>query len=158
MIKSKFRQDTKKSTPGISTASLPDIVFMLLFFFMVSTVLREKTPLVKTKLPKATEVSKIEKKSWVSYVNIGPPTNPERFGTAPRIQLNDAFAQVDDVIEFVENERARRDERVRNYLTFALKVDQTARMGLVSDVKQELRKSNALKITYLSSPTDNLFD
>ena len=70
---SKFKKDSSKDTPGISTASLPDIVFMLLFFFMVTTVMRETTIMVKQSMPEATEIKKLEKKSLVSYIYIGSP-------------------------------------------------------------------------------------
>ena len=70
---SKFKKDTSKDTPGISTASLPDVVFMLLFFFMVTTVMRETTIMVQQSLPQATEIQKLEKKSLVSYIYIGSP-------------------------------------------------------------------------------------
>ena len=92
----------------------------------------------------------MEKKSFVSTINIGAPrpTYQIKYGTAPRIQLNDQFAEPEDIIEFVENERLQREERMRPLMTFALKVDKYAKMGLVTDVKQELRKAGALKITY----------
>ncbi len=146
----KFEKKGKKNTPGISTASLPDIIFILLFFFMVSTVLRESEALVRTNVPNATELTKIKQKSWVSTINIGPPVKRQqaKFGTAPRIQLNDKFGTPAQIIEFVENERLKRDERVIPYMTFALKVDVETKMGIVTDVKQELRKASALKITY----------
>jgi len=144
----KIKKELSREQPAISTASLPDIVFMLLFFFMVSTVLREEETLVKTTLPKATELTKQEKKSWVSTIHVGPPRNTEKYGTAPRIQLNDALAEVDDVIQFVESERLQRDERVRPFMTFSLKVDKETKIGIVTDIKQELRKANALKINY----------
>lgn len=145
---SKFKKKRSKTVSGISTASLPDIIFILLFFFMVSTVLREQTPKVKTQLPKATELTKLKKKSWVSHIHIGPPTNPAKYGTAPRIQLNDALADKSEIIPYVETERLKREERIRPYITFSLKIDQTVKMGIVTDVKQELRKANQLKINY----------
>lgn len=144
----RFRQSGQKATPAISTASLPDIIFILLFFFMVTTVLRDKDLLVQQKLPSATELEKLEKKSLVSYIYMGPPKAVEQFGTAPRIQLNDQFASVEDVQAFVQSERDQKDERLIPFLTFSLKVDQKTRMGLVTDVKQELRKANQLKINY----------
>lgn len=149
-MKGKFENKKKKRTATISTASLPDIVFMLLFFFMVATVLRKEDPLVRTLVPAATELTQLAKKNFVSTINIGAPmpNYQEKYGTAPRIQLNDQFAEPQDIIEFVENERLQREERMRPYMTFALKVDKNAKMGLVTDVKQELRKAGALKITY----------
>tara|TARA_B100000900_G_scaffold267055_1_gene228003 strand:+ start:480 stop:947 length:468 start_codon:yes stop_codon:yes gene_type:complete len=147
---SKFRKDSKKDTPGISTASLPDIVFMLLFFFMVTTVMRETTIMVQQSLPQATEIQKLEKKSLVSYIYIGSPVERMQgtYGTKARIQLNDAFATVDDIPQYITSERTARDEKEVPFMTTSIKADQNTKMGIVTDVKQELRKANALKINY----------
>lgn len=147
---SKFRKDSKKDTPGISTASLPDIVFMLLFFFMVTTVMRETTIMVQQSLPQATEIQKLEKKSLVSYIYIGSPVERMQgtYGTKARIQLNDAFATVDDIPQYITSERATRDEKEVPFMTTSIKADQNTKMGIITDVKQELRKANALKINY----------
>ena len=150
---SKFRKDSKKDTPGISTASLPDIVFMLLFFFMVTTVMRETTIMVQQSLPQATEIQKLEKKSLVSYIYIGSPVERMQgtYGTKARIQLNDAFATVDDIPQYIASERSARDEKEVPFMTASIKADQNTKMGIVTDVKQELRKANALKINYSTS-------
>lgn len=145
---SKFKTKKGKGSPAINTSSLPDIIFMLLFFFMVTTVMREVTLRVKMKLPQATEVQKLEKKSLVSYIYIGPPTNVAQFGTESRIQLNDQFARVEDVPEFVAREREARNEADRNFITTSLKVNKETKMGVVTDVKQELRKAGAFRINY----------
>ena len=155
---SKFRKKGSKGQPAISTAALPDIVFMLLFFFMVTTVMRETSLKVINVTPKATEVGKLERKSLVSYIYIGKPIKALQpaFGTAPRIQLNDAFKTKEDIFQFVEMERDERDEAERNMITWSLKVDQETKMGIVTDVKQELRKANALKINYSTKKTDKI--
>ncbi|PJA07196.1 MAG: biopolymer transporter ExbD [Flavobacteriales bacterium CG_4_10_14_0_2_um_filter_32_8] len=155
---SKFRKKGKKSQPAVNTASLPDIVFMLLFFFMVTTKMRETTLKVINVTPKATEIEKLEKKSLVSYIYIGKPIKALQgaFGTAPRIQLNDAFKTKEDIFQFVEMERNKRVEVERNLVTWSLKVDQKTKMGIVTEVKQELRKANALKINYSSKKTDKI--
>ena len=147
---SKFRKNGKKEMAAISTASLPDIVFMLLFFFMVTTVMRETTLFVSVTTPKATEIKKLRKKSLVSYIYIGPPIKrlQASYGSAARIQLNDAFASVDDIQEFIATEQESRDEKEIPYMTTSIKADETAKMGIITDVKQELRKANALKINY----------
>ena len=147
---SKFRKDSKKNTPGISTASLPDIVFMLLFFFMVTTVMRETTIMVQQSLPQASEIQKLEKKSLVSYIYIGSPVERMQgtYGTKARIQLNDAFATIDDIPQYISTERTSRDEKEVPFMTTSIKADQNTKMGIVTDVKQELRKANALKINY----------
>lgn len=145
-----MRRRVSRETPRISTASLPDIIFMLLFFFMVATTLRETTLKVKVIVPEATEQEKLEKKSMVSYIYIGRPLPhlQAQYGTAPRIQLNDVLADVSDIVLFVENERANLPDKLQPYMTISLRVDTGVRMGIVTDVKQELRKANALKVSY----------
>ena len=157
---SKFKKKKSGGQPAISTASLPDIVFMLLFFFMVTTVMREVDLKVEVKRPDATEVNKLERKSLVSYIYIGSPKSKfqERFGTADRIQLNDAFATKNDIIQFVEAEREQKDPAEVPLMTFSIKADKEAEMGIVTDVKQELRKINALKINYSTYKTDKIVD
>lgn len=144
---SKFKSKQSKGTPAISTASLPDIIFMLLFFFMVTTTMRETSLFVRINSPFAKQVQKLERKSLVSFIYIGPPTN-KALGTESRIQLNDRFSDVKEIQEFITAEREARDEVDRKFLTTSLKVDKETKMGVVTDVKQELRKSGAFKINY----------
>ncbi len=144
----RFKVKKSKGVGAINTSSLPDIIFMLLFFFMVTTVMRENSMKVKIKLPEASEVQKLEKKSLVSYIYVGTPMNAKLYGTNTRIQLDDAFATVDDIQEYIAKERQARDENDRKKLTTSLKVDSDTRMGIVTDIKQELRKASALKINY----------
>jgi biopolymer transport protein ExbD len=123
---------------------------MLLFFIMVSTTMREVTMKVQVKLPQATELSKLERKSLVSYIYIGPPQKQYQalLGSEPRIQLNDAFSTVGDIQDFIISEREARDENEVPLMVTSLKVDQYTKMGIVSDVKEELRRVNALHINY----------
>jgi biopolymer transport protein ExbD len=155
----KFRTGGKKEMPTISTASLPDIVFMLLFFFMVSTVIRETSLKVDNTLPGATEVKKLEKKSLVSYIYIGKPRMQfqDMYGTEPRIQLNDAFAKVSDIRDYIVTERQQLDESDRPKMTTSLKVDEDTKMGIVTDVKQALRKASALKINYSAREVQQVY-
>jgi biopolymer transport protein ExbD len=144
------RKAGKGGSPEISTASLPDIVFMLLFFFMVTTSMRDSTVMVKTDVPSATEVKKLQKKSLVSYINVGPPLPKYQsvFGAEPRIQLNDQFATIDEIQQFIVSEREKKKEYERPQMTTSLKVDADTKMGIVVDIKQALREANALKINY----------
>jgi biopolymer transport protein ExbD len=144
---SKFKKNKKRESGAISTASLPDIVFMLLFFFMVATVLRTEEEMVRVIRPEASEIYKIEKKHLIRYVNIGPPQD-KRYGTEPVIQLNDQFADVVQIREWVENERLTLAEAEQTKMWVSMKVDQDTKMGVVTDVKQELRKASALKVLY----------
>ncbi len=151
----KFARKGKGGMPGISTASLPDIVFMLLFFFMVTTVMREVTLKIDVRVPAATEIKKLEKKSLVSYIYIGEPKKAFQatFGTAPRVQLNDQFATVEEIRDFISSERDQMSENDQKQMTVSLKVDEMTNMGVVMDVKQELRKASALKINYSARKT-----
>lgn len=153
---SKFKKKKTGELPAISTASLPDIVFMLLFFFMVATVMRENTLLIKNTLPYADQVEKLDKKDLVMYIYAGEPSKEfqNKYGTESRIQLNDKFADVKDIAAFVAAERASKREELVPFLITALKVDKDANMGLIGDIKQELRKVNALKINYTTKKGD----
>lgn len=149
-----MRKKGGKDLPAVSTASLPDIIFMLIFFFMVATQMRDTDVLVKFTLPNASEVQKLEKKELVSYVLIGvPATNAlqAQFGTSPRIQLNDSYKTTKDILEFVASERDKLSEAQRSQMTICIKADQTTRMGIITDVKQELRRANALKVSYAAA-------
>ena len=147
---SKFSKKKKGDLPAVNTASLPDIVFMLLFFFMVATVMRDNELKIKNELPVANQVEKLDKKDLVMYIYAGKPNSgyQSKFGTEARIQLNDKFATVEEVGAFVLAERAAKRQELQNVLTTSLKVDGQTKMGLVSDIKQELRKVNALKLNY----------
>lgn len=154
---SKFTKKGKKELPAISTASLPDIIFILLFFFMVVTVMRTTEIKVKSTLPKATELTKLEDKELVSYIYVGQPTEKyvEKYGDAPRIQLNDKFANLNEIATFVANERVKLPfEEMRQKMVFALRIDEEVKMGIVGDVKYELRRVNALKINYSARPDE----
>ncbi len=154
---SRFRKQRKNEIPVISTASLPDIIFMLLFFFMVTTQLRKVEVRVETKLPAVWEVKKLEKKTLISYIYVGKPVKSlrEKLGDSVRIQLNDAFSDVSDIPRFIAAERATKNSAEIPQMTVSLKIDEKAPMGIVTDIKQELRKCNALKINYSTrKPTD----
>lgn len=152
----KFNKKKEGGLPPISTASLPDIVFMLLFFFMVATVMRDNTLKIKNTLPTADQVEKLDKKDLIMYIYVGQPIDrfQSQFGKESRIQLNDKFADVSDIKAFIASERASKREELRDYLTTALKVDKDANMGIIGDIKQELRKENALKINYTTRKGD----
>lgn len=143
----KFKKKTK-TKQEIPTSALPDIIFMLLFFFMVTTVLRETTINVKQRIPAATELRKLQRKSLVSYIYMGEPKSPGVWGKEPRIQANDVFIEPKDLILWVTQEKDKLSEVERDQITIALKVDEDVKMGLVSDVELELRKANARKVMY----------
>lgn len=148
-----IKRKGSKETPALSTSSLPDIVFMALFFFMATTTMREAELKVQVTVPQASEAQKLEKKSLVSYIYVGPPTKAlaPQFGTAPRIQLNGAYSTLTNITEFVASERDKLSEKDRPDMTVSLKIDAATKMGMVTDIKQELRRANALSISYAAA-------
>jgi biopolymer transport protein ExbD len=151
---SKFKKKGKKGAPAITTASLPDIVFMLLFFFMVVTKMRDSEIMVKIQVPNASELQKLEKKSLVTHIYIGSPVEKyvPQIGTAPRIQLNDQFADATQIPLFIANEKTKvARAKDRDKMTCAMRVDKSVKMGIVTDVKTELRKIDFRKVSYLAT-------
>ena len=146
---SKFRKKKSEGSTGINTASLPDIVFMLLFFFMVTTTMREVTLKVKNNTPQAVEIEKLERKSATSYIYVGPPMD-DRLGTATRIQLNDQLATPEQILQFLETEKAQIHTKDLKKFAISLKADIKSKMGTVTDVKQELRRASVFKLYYSS--------
>ncbi len=143
----KFGKKTKTSE-NIPTSALPDIIFMLLFFFMVTTVLREQDILVEQRIPQATQLQKLQKKSLISYIFIGKPKNTALYGTEPRVQANDALMQPSDIVQWVNQERDKLDEAERNQITISMKADREVKMGPISDVQTELREADARRVLY----------
>lgn len=145
-----IRKDNDRETPALATSSLPDIIFMFLFFFMAVTSMKEVTFKVRVSPPMATEVQKLENKSLTRYVYVGKPMAQytKAFGSETRIQLGDAFADVNELQEFIVSERSAMNENDQNLLTVSIKADKDTKMGIINDIKQSLRKAYALKIVY----------
>ena len=142
---SKFNKK-KKEMPAVNTASLPDIVFMLLFFFMVTTVMRTSDlKIEKPTLPKASEIKKLEQKNLVSYIYVGKSKTGAK---GDHIQLNDKIATVKDIRNFILAKRESVSQNEINRLTTSIKADVDTEVGTIYDIKHELRLINALKINY----------
>lgn len=155
---SKFKKKKSGELPAVSTASLPDIVFMLLFFFMVATVMRDDELQIENRLPQANQVEKLAEKKKIVTIYIGKP-NPnfiKQFGISEVIQLGDKISPISDVQTFVNTKRNSMDEDDKDSMTVSLKVDQNSQVGILTDVKQELREAMALKISYTSIEGDPL--
>mgnify|MGYP003549570678 FL=1 len=143
-----FKKKASREMPEMNTSSLPDLIFTILFFFMIVTTMREVTLQVKLVVPQGTELEKLEKKSAVSYIYVGPPTDALRaqMGSSTRIQLNDRYAEPREVMDFVAQERqgmANQGDQV-----ISIKADSKTQMGIITDIKEVLRKSWALRINY----------
>jgi biopolymer transport protein ExbD len=149
----KIRRNDKREMPALNTSSLPDIIFMLLFFFMSVTSMKEVTYKVQFTNPQATELTKLEKKSLVRYIYVGTPTAEfrQKYGVDTRIQLDDQFAEKSEVGDFIINERSAMKESDQGLMTVSIKADKETRMGIIADIKQELRRAYALKISYAAT-------
>lgn len=141
----------------LATSSLSDIIFMFLFFFMTVTTMKEVDFKVKFELPQATELQKLEKKSLVTYIYVGKPQEKYRstLGSETRIQLNDKFAEVEAIQDYIAQEKGSMKEEDQPFMTVSLKVDKDTKMGIVTDIKQALRKAYALKISYAAGMRQN---
>lgn len=142
--------------PELNTSSLPDLIFAFLFFIMMVTSIREVTPKVAFQnLPTATELTKLEEKSLVSFIYVGKPI-PElqaKFGTAPAIQLNDQITtDASAVYGFVKDEEAQIQDERRKLMTVSIKGDASTKMKIIADIKYELRRADALNISYSARP------
>ncbi|MDC8002083.1 biopolymer transporter ExbD [Aequorivita todarodis] len=154
---SKFKKKKDGGLPAISTASLPDIVFMLLFFFMVVTVLRDDNLLVQNKLPKADQVEKLKKDRSV-YIYAGKPSSryQDKYGTEPKIQIGDKYTDLSNIKFALTEARQKLLPELQDKVMVALKVDEKTNTGMVTDIKQELRDLNMLKIIYITTPGNEI--
>lgn len=153
---SKFKKKKGGDLPAISTASLPDIVFMLLFFFMVATVLRKNDIKVANILPSSDQTEKLKKDRSV-YIFAGKPgAGYNNLGTEGKIQIGDKFVDVSEVQPAILEEREKLRDEFKDYVMVALKVDKETNNGLIYDVKQELREANLLKVIYVTTQTEDL--
>ena len=143
-----FKKKESREMPEMNTSSLPDLIFTILFFFMIVTTMREVTLQVKLTVPQGTELEKLEKKSAVSYIYVGPPTDALRaqMGSSTRIQLNDRYAEPREVMDFVAQERQGMANQAEQVIS--IEADSKTQMGIITDIKEVLRKSWALRINY----------
>jgi biopolymer transport protein ExbD len=140
---------TRREIPGLNTSSLPDLIFTVLFFFMIVTHMRKVTLKVRYQVPQGTELTRLTKKTAVSYIYIGKPavgSDIDKAKTA--IQLNDKYATTTDIIDYIAAEKSRMTPEDQQQMTVSIKADKNTKMGIISEVKQALRKSKALKISY----------
>lgn len=145
-----FNDRTRRSVPLLNTSSLPDLIFTVLFFFMVVTHMRKTTVKVEYRVPQGTELTRLTKKSAVSYIYIGKaPRSAMAAGSdGYAMQLNDKLATPDDIADYISAERQRMSPDDRTRQTVSLKADRGTRMSLITDVKQALRKADVRKISY----------
>jgi len=150
MMKRTIRRNHKE-IPELNTSSLPDLIFTVLFFFMIVTNMRHETMKVEFRQPKGTKLEKLENKSLVTTIYVGRPTAQyaEQMGNATRIQINDKFVSPDEIQRYMSAERMKLSDDDRENMVVSLKIDKQTEMGIVTDIKQALKKAYTLKITYV---------
>lgn len=147
---SMFRQQHKHEVPGLNTSSLPDLIFTVLFFFMIVTHMQKVAVKVQYRAPEGTELTRLTKKTAVTYIYIGKPSR-ELQGVAghdTRIQLNDKFASPAEIVDYVSAERDRMSPEYQQQMTVSIKADKETRMGVITEVKQALRQAKAYRVNY----------
>ena len=147
----KFSSSGGREMPELNTASLPDLVFAILFFFMMVTTMRETELKIQVRVPNGTELQKLEKKSLITFIYVGRPSSPElqaKMGNEPRLQLNNQIAEVSEVGAYIGQEKASMREEDQPFMTTSIKGDFETNMGIITDLKQALRDAYALKINY----------
>jgi biopolymer transport protein ExbD len=153
----KFNKTGGREMPELNTSSLPDLVFAFLFFIMMVTTMREVTLKVVFRAPQGTELQKLEKKSLVTFLYVGEPSQEfqSKMGSETRLQLNDQFAEINEIQDYIAQEKSSMKEEDQPFMTVSIKADRGTKMGVITDVKQALREAYALKISYSAQPRVN---
>jgi len=153
MIKFNKKGAIGRDLPAISTASLPDIVFILLFFFMTVTVIKNQNLMVENRLPKASETTLLDKADRVIEIFVGKPKSSQAvsLGNKPRIQMDNTFVHMDEVGDYALQALSLMPEHLRGVATVAIKADAGVKMGVIEDLKKRLRDVNLLKINYTTN-------
>jgi biopolymer transport protein ExbD len=145
---SKFRKFERREVPALNTASLPDLIFSILFFFMIVTNMRSVPVMTQWEAPTATELQKLEEKSLIVYIMIGKPQGNSDKYDAVLIQLNSDFVPLHQIPEQLQTLKKKVPVEEQEKMVTVMKVDKNTPMGLVNDIKQNLREAGILTIHY----------
>ena len=148
MMRRHFRRPDH-SVPELNMASLPDLIFTVLFFFMIVTHMRDVEKKVTYEVPAGTEVEKAAHKSAVVHIYIGKPLD----GSSDKyqLQLNNELTTVSSIRQFIDAERRRMSPEDQERLTVSIEADRDVPMSMINDVKQALRQSYALNVSYAAT-------
>lgn len=151
-----FFRRTRREVPMLNTASLPDLIFTVLFFFITVTHMRQVTLKVKYRVPEGTELTRLVKKSAVMHIYIGKPTDEMSrvVGNETCVQVNDKYADMDEVTDYVAGERNRMSPEDAQAMSVSVKADRETEMGVIADVRQALRRAGALRVNYSATQKD----
>lgn len=142
-----FFRHREHEVPGLNTSSLPDLIFTVLFFFMIVTHMRDVDLKVRYQVPQGTELKKQGHKGSIIYIYVGKKISAKE-DSEFFIQLNNEIATIADIKEFIEQEREKVNAEDRQRMTVSIKADRDVPMGIIADIKKELQLSSSLKINY----------
>lgn len=143
----RFFRHREHEVPGLNTSSLPDLIFTVLFFFMIVTHMRDVDLKVRYQVPQGTELKKQGHKGSIIYIYVGKKISAKE-DSEFFIQLNNEIATIADIKEFIELEREKMNAEDRQLMTVSIKADRDVPMGIIADIKKELQLSSSLKINY----------
>lgn len=141
-MQSMFRSRRHNNVPSLNMASMPDLIFTVLFFFMIVTHMRSDEVKVKLEVPKGTEVQKLTARQGVVNIYIGKKDGEWR------VQLNGELVTPEEIPARIEQLRSKMSPETSERLTVSMRADKKTPMGIVSDVKRSLQKVYALRINY----------
>ncbi len=152
---SRFRKE-RHDVPGLNLAAMPDLIFTVLFFFMIVTHMRDITPRVRYEVPQGSEVAEAADKSNVVYIFVGLPTDDKGQTVSENnvVQLNDKYVGISQIGAEIMKMKASMSEEQRQHLTVSIRADRNTDMGTINDIKQQLRKAGALNINFSATKTN----
>jgi len=137
-----IRRKKEREMPSLNTAALPDLIFTVLFFFMIVTHM-QTTPLKVTyEMPDGTEITRLVNKQDVTQIYIG------KVGNDYRIQIGDQLVDAHQVEDHFRRTFSHMDAETQRRQVVSIKADRKAPMKIVNDVKQALRRAHAYNINY----------
>jgi biopolymer transport protein ExbD len=144
---SRFRKNARRKVPSLNTAALPDLIFTLLFFFLLVTNMRTVSPLTQVQLPEASELQKLEEKSLLVYLLVGrqPGETPDDLF---EIQLNSELIALEDMPFKLQEIKEAMNREEQNQSVVVLRMDKDTPMGLVNDIRQHLREAQFQTVYY----------
>lgn len=139
--------------PELNTASLPDLIFTILFFFMLVTHMRKVAVKVKYQVPQGTELTKLVKKTAITYLYIGKPMNEtgQLASDSLCIQMNDKLVDVAEIKSYLVKERATMAAEDKKQMSVSIRADKETPIGRIIDIKQSLREANVLNVNYAAT-------
>ena len=137
-MKSMIPRRSSHELPGLNLASMPDLIFTVLFFFMIVTHMRDVAKQVRYEVPAGTEVRKMEQKTAVINLYLGEGG----------IQIDNDLVTLQGIVPYINQVRQGLSPENQERLTISLKADKKTPMGLIADVKRELQKAYAVKVNY----------